>query len=170
MDEELLEGESEELEEAAEALVALTQDSSGQEDDEPEERPAPPVASLGQLKKKQRVTKDVRIVVGDEDGEPVEVLLRFRAIAAARYDKIMAAHPPRPKDKKAGYAYNPDTFGPAIVAATCVEPEMSYEDAVEIWESDDWNRGERMMLLMAAVEVCTAGLNVPFSKSVSGTT
>jgi len=168
VDEELLEGESEELEEAVEVLSSLAQ--SSQEDDEPEERPAPPVATLGQLKKKQRVTKDVRVVVGDEDGEPVEVLLRFRAIAASRYDKIMAAHPPRPKDKKAGYAYNPDKFGPAIVAATCIEPEMSYEDAVEIWESDDWNRGERMMLLMAAVEVCTAGLNVPFNKSVSGTT
>jgi hypothetical protein len=59
------------------------------------------------------------------------------------------------QDKKQGYGYNPDKFGPAIVAATCIEPEMTVEDAKEIWKSDDWNRGERMQLLMAAIEVCT---------------
>jgi hypothetical protein len=146
--EDLLEGESEETPE------------------EPElERPK---ATLEQLKKKQRVTKTVFLVVNGDDGEPQEVGLTFRGIPAHEYDKLISKFPPRPKDKKQGYGYNPDEFGPALIAVTCIDPEMSEEDAKEIWQSDDWNRGERMMLLMAAIEVCTSGLNVPFKKRVSG--
>lgn len=158
MQDELLEGETEEIN----GLL-------GTEAEEPEEDGvAPPKATLDQLKKKRRVTKTVSLVVNGDDGEPVEVGLTFRGIPAHQYDKLISKFPPRPKDKKQGYAYNPDEFGPAIIAETCIEPEMSYEDAKEIWESDDWNRGERMMLLMAAIEVCTTGLNVPFKKRDSG--
>lgn len=135
------------------------------EKEEMTEEPSAPTATLDQLKKKKRVTKTITLVLGDEDGDPVEVSLSFRGISSQRYDRLIAAHPPRNADKKKGYAYNPDTFGPAIVAATCVDPEMTLDDAKEIWESDDWNRGELMQLLMAAIEVCTAGLSVPFRKS-----
>lgn len=146
----LLEGENEEVE----------QESPGDE----AEQELRPTATLAQLKKKRRVTKTVRMVLDGDDGEPTEVALTFRGIPAHEYDRLISKFPPRPQDKKMGYGYNPDKFGPAIVAATCIEPEMSEEDAIEIWESDDWNRGERMMLLMAAIEVCTSGLTAPFKK------
>jgi hypothetical protein len=163
---ELLEGETEELEEGV--LAALSSDESEDEAEDEPERVAP-TATISQLKKKQRVTKTVNVVVNDEEtGEPMEVSLSFRGIPAHQYDRLIAAHPPRPSDKKQGYGYNPDKFGPAILAATCIDPEMTVEDATEIWKSDEWNRGERMMLLMAAIEVCTAGLNIPFKKRVSG--
>jgi hypothetical protein len=127
-----------------------------------------PKATLDQLKKKQRVTKTVFVAVTGDDGTPVEVGLTFRGISARAYDKLVSKYPPRPHDKKQGYGYNPDKFGPAIIAATCIDPEMSLEDAQEIWESDDWNRGELMLLLMSAVEVCTVGLQLPFRKRDSG--
>jgi hypothetical protein len=141
----------------------------GEEELEEPEAPKDPVphATIDLLKKKKRNTKTISVVVTDEDGEPIEVSLTFRGVSAKEYDKIIAKHPPRPKDKKEGYAYNPDSFGPEIISKTCINPEMTIEDANEIWESDDWNRGERFQLLMAAIEVCTFGLNVPFKKRVS---
>ena len=142
-------------------------DGESEESAEGEEETSRPTATLDQLKKKKRVTKTVTLVVNGDDGEPMEVGLTFRGIPAHEYDKLIGKHPPRAKDKKQGYGYNPDGFGPEIIAATCIDPDMSVEDAQDIWESDDWNRGERMMLLMAAIEVCTAGLNVPFKKRVS---
>lgn len=126
-----------------------------------------PKATLDHLKKKQRVTKTVTLAVTGDDGNPMEVELTFRGVPAHEYDSLIAKHPPRKQDKAQGYGYNPDKFGPAIIAATCVDPEMTDEDATEIWMSDDWNRGERMMLLMAAIEVCTAGLDVPTKRRVS---
>lgn len=143
----------------------------GGETEEPEDEQddvVRPKATLDQLKKKQRVTKTVNVAVTGDDGEPVEVSLTFRGIPAHEYDRLISRFPPRGPDKKQGYGYNPDKFGPALVAACCIDPEMTVEDATEIWESDAWNRGERMMLFMTAIEVCTTGLNVPFKRSVSG--
>ena len=137
----------------------------GEEEPEEDQKRVRKTATVDQLKKKRRVTKTIYIGVDDDDGETVEVALTFRALAGSRYDELVSKHPPRPEDKKQGFFYNPDSFGPALIAATCIEPEMSEEDVLEIWESDDWNRGERMVLLMAAIEVCTAGLNVPFKRN-----
>ncbi len=137
---------------------------------EEEEGASPKRATLDLLKKKQQVTKDVTLVVTDDDGEPVEVSLSFRGIPAHEYDKLISKFPPRPQDKKQGYNYNPDKFGPALVAETCIDPKMTTEDVEELWESDNWNRGERMMLMMAAIEVCTTGLNVPFKRPDSDST
>jgi hypothetical protein len=158
----LLEGEIEEMDEGTDEVT----EPDAEEEEEVFKTP-PPKATLAQLKKKTRVSKTITMVVSDEDGSPVEVSLTFRGIPAHEYDKLISSFPPRPKDKKDGWGYNPDKFGPAIVAATCVEPEMSAEDAKEIWTSDDWNRGERMQLLMAAIEVCTSGLTIPFRSSAS---
>lgn len=127
-----------------------------------------PRATLDQLKKKSQVTKEVTVVVNGDDGEPQEVSLLFRGLSARDYDKLISRFPPRGEDKKQGYNYNPDKFGPALIAAVCVEPEFSEEDVMEIWESDNWNRGERMMMFMSAIEVCTTGLNVPFGKTAFG--
>lgn len=151
----------------------MLDDLLGGENEEPEEAEVAeeddtPVATLDLLKKKQRVVKTVRVAVSDDAGNPIRVKLTFQGIPAQQYDKLLSRFPPRPKDKKQGYTYNPDEFGPALISKTCIEPEMSMEDAKEIWESDNWNRGERLNLLMTAIEVCTAGLNVPFKKSASG--
>jgi hypothetical protein len=140
----------------------------GESEETVEPQKQAPTATLDQLKKKKRVTKTATVVLNDDAGEPVEVSLTFQGIPAFQYDRLISKHPPRPKDKKQGYGYNPDAFGPAIVAATCIDPPMSEEDAKEIWESEDWNRGELMILLMSAIEVCTTGLNIPFKRPDSG--
>jgi len=145
-------------------LEGLLEGENEEHDDKADEKPR---ASIDQLKKKQRVTKTVSLVVSDDDGEPQEVSLLFRGISAAEYDRLISKFPPRPQDKKQGYTYNPDKFGPHIIAATCIDPEMSVEDVEEIWESDEWNRGERLLLLMAAIEVCTAGLDARPMRRVS---
>lgn len=124
-----------------------------------------PIASLDQLKKKKPVQREVVITASGDDGEPVEVSIWFEAIAAAHYDKLVAKCPPKQEDKKQGLQYNVDSFAPKIIAATCVQPSMSEDEAKELWESDNWNRGERMQLFMGAIEVCTRGLDAPFGSN-----
>ena len=122
-------------------------------------------ATLDQLKKKQRKTKNLALHVLDDDGEPVEVEMVFQAISGYEFDQLKKDCKPTQEDKKAGLDYNAEKFAPKLIAATCIEPAMSEDDAQEIWDSDEWNRGERMQLFMAAMEVCTSGLNVPFKSS-----
>lgn len=124
-----------------------------------------PKATIDQLKKKSKVTKTVTINVSDDSGEVVEVDMVFQGISAKEYDVLKAGYKPNQDQKKLGLDYDPEKFGPVLLARCCIDPVMSEEDAKEIWESDNWNRGERMQLLMACIEVCTRGLDVPFNSS-----
>lgn len=131
------------------------------EDDEPQEEVQR--ATVGQLKKKQRKTKNLTVTVNDDSGEEVDVELVFQAISGYQFDQLKSRCKPTQEDRKQGLDYNADAFAPKLIAATCIDPPMSEDDAQDLWDSDDWNRGERMQLFMAAMEVCTSGLNVPFS-------
>lgn len=122
-------------------------------------------ATVDQLKKKPRKTKTVEVTVIGDDGEPMVVEMLFQAISGVEFDRLKQRYKPTQEDRKAGLDYNSEKMAPLLIAATAVDPDLSEEDAQEIWDSDDWNRGERMQLFMAAMEVCTSGLNVPFKSS-----
>lgn len=123
------------------------------------------MGTLDKLKKKTPVRREVEVVVTGDDGETESVTLVFQSIGSAAYDKLVAKYPPSQAQKNQGLQYNIDRFAPALVAECCVDPEMSLEDALEIWESDTWNRGELNLLFMAAIEVNTRGHNLPPTKS-----
>jgi hypothetical protein len=55
------------------------------------------------------------------------------------------------------------TFAPALLAVSCIDPELSESDWKEIWNSPDWNRGEVVQFYMTAVELSSTGMDVPFS-------
>lgn len=84
----------------------------------------------------------------------------FRGIGRAAYEKLVDSHPPtaeqRTKAKAGGMgdlAWNHDTLPPALVAACLVEPQLSYEDVLDLWCSPDWNQAELAVLLNTAIEV-----------------
>ncbi len=122
-------------------------------------------ATFEQLSSKKRAEQELTLTVQNGKGDPTEVTMLFRAIGTKAYDKLLGKHPPRPEQKIEGASYNIDTFGPAIIAACSVEPELSEDEAKQLWDSDDWSRGEIMTLFRAAVEVCNKGLDIPFTES-----
>lgn len=120
-------------------------------------------ATLGMLQKKQPKTEEVQITIINDAGEEQEVSLLFKALGATEYDNLLDRYPASSKQRREGLAFNPDLFGPALLAAVCVEPKMSLEDATEIWNSDHWSRGERLRIFNAAVDLCNYGMNIPFT-------
>ena len=127
-------------------------------------------ATFKDLLNKPARTKDVVLTVPDEDGNMIEYVFTLRAIGSKAYDVLVGMHPPTADQKKEGSAYNPDTFGPALISACSVNPHITPNEAKELWESDEWSRGEIMELFVAAVEVCSKGLDVPFTGAASDTT
>lgn len=82
----------------------------------------------------------------------------FRSIGRRRYEEIFEECPATSKQKqeaiKAGEEepqWNPETFPPAIIAASIVEPEMTDDDVYDMWESTDWNQAELTSLFLAAL-------------------
>lgn len=122
------------------------------------QRAASKRATFAKLSKKARAEREVPVVVAGE-----ELTLLFRAVGAKEYDDLLSAHPPTPKQKLEGATYNLDSFGPALIAAVCAEPNLTEDEAKAIWESADWSRGEIMTLFGNAVEICNQGIDVPFS-------
>lgn len=113
-------------------------------------------ATLSDLKTKPVRTKEVLLPVGDEIA-----VMKVRSINTKIYDDLVGEHPPTKEQKAEGSPYNLDTFGPALLAKCTVDPEMSYEDALELWGSDDWARGELLDWFMACLDVCNQGFRVP---------
>ena len=97
------------------------------------------------------------------------VVFRMRSISRPAMAALRLAHPPTkqqredyrkaqvqagiPGRERGELTYNPDTFPPAVVAACCAEPEMTYEEALEIWEDPEWNEAELAALFQAAMTV-----------------
>lgn len=90
-----------------------------------------------------------------------EITLVFQSIGRKRYEDLITEHPPTDKQNEESKAetgsdapYNVDTFPAALISASAVEPELTLEQAQELW--DTWNQGEVLEIFYAALEVNTA--------------
>lgn len=115
---------------------------------------------LDRLKNKKPRQKTIKVEVSGEELE-----LTFQALSSHDLDKLQTKHAPSIEQKAKGYNFNPDTFGPALVAACSVDPEMTEADAKEIWASDSWSTGELGQLFDTCIALCMESLNTAFTKS-----
>jgi len=113
---------------------------------------------LDRLKNKKPATDTFTLQLGDD-----EVELTYTAIGAGAYDKLVGKYPPTTEQRADGASFNLDTFAPALISAVCTDPVMTYKDAKEIWDSDEWSRGECMTLWRKAIELCNRGFDIPFT-------
>lgn len=121
-------------------------------------------ATFEQLRAKPRRVLHFDVHTTDEAGEELTLKMKFKALSSTEYDKLVEKNPPSAKDKQRGAVYNVDTFAPALIAAVSSEPKLTEEQAVEIYNAPEWSGGEITTLFMKALQVCNAGLDVPFNE------
>ncbi len=85
----------------------------------------------------------------------------FRALGQRKYRALMDAHP----DPKGEGAFDSATFPQALIAASCIEPEMDAVDVERLF--DVLNAGQVETLFMGAYIVNEGPTQVPFSKAAS---
>jgi hypothetical protein len=122
-------------------------------------------ATLDMLKSKPRNTTEFSLFLADGNGGTTEVTMKYQAIGMMAYDKLVSKYPPKPEQRAEGSSFDMDTFAPALIAACSVDPEISPEEAKEIWNSEEWSRGDVMVLFRNAVELNNRGLDVPFNEN-----
>ena len=120
-------------------------------------------ATLSDLLNKPVRSKTLTIKVPGEDGEEQELTVKVRAIGQRAYDALLGEHPPTKKQKDNGDSYNVETFCPALISLSLVEPTLTFDEASELWSSDTWSRGELSGLFFSCVEVNNKGLDIPFT-------
>jgi hypothetical protein len=119
-------------------------------------------ATLDLLRGKKRRRKELSFNFNGE-----QVTLVFEAISSKELDTLQASCPPTKDQQGRGLSFNPEKFTPALVAACMVDPDLSVEDAQEIWVSDEWSSGELATLFTTAWELVMEGLDIPFTGSDS---
>lgn len=96
-----------------------------------------------------------------EQTRAAEEPFTLRYIGDKAYSDLLAAHPADDDS----HAFNSDTFPRALIAASCAEPQMSEEQAAELFET--LNQGEIKKLFDAAWDVHNSSEIVPFSLAAS---
>jgi hypothetical protein len=121
-------------------------------------------ATIDALINKPRNTHEFSLFLSDGNGGSNEVTLKYQAIGMRAYDKLVSKHPPKADQRAEGSSFDIDSFAPALISACAVEPEISVAEAKAIWDSDDWSRGDVMVLFRNAVELNNRGLDIPFNE------
>jgi hypothetical protein len=127
------------------------------------QRSASKRATLDLLRSKKRQEQELTVMLPVEGGKTQEVSFLFQSIGAQEWDRLVAKFPPTAEQRADGQSFNMHRFAPALLSAVCTDPQLTDAEWSEIWDSPDWNRGEVVQLYATAVELCSTGMNIPFS-------
>lgn len=102
-----------------------------------------------------------RIAELREKARESEAEFRFRYIGDEEYSSLLAAHPSTSKEE----LFDSESFPRALIAASCVDPVMTADEAKELFKVI--NQGQIQRLFDAAWDVHNAAGLVPFSLAAS---
>jgi hypothetical protein len=107
-----------------------------------------------------------RLAKAIAEADADSVLLVFEGLPRDAFHALLDEHQPGDGDK--GKDYNPKTFPPALIAATCVDPGFdSAEQVAELIEA--WNVTEREALFSVAMSSCLATRVADWGKGFAAT-
>jgi hypothetical protein len=116
---------------------------------------------------------DVRRIALDMDALRVQMadsvqVFRLRAFRRGRWTALLADHPADEGDER-GYGYNPETFAPAAVIESVIEPAGISE---ETWEQlfDSITDSQFNQMYSVAQILNQRPVSIPFSKAASALT
>jgi hypothetical protein len=119
------------------------------------------MAALLEAKKRREVSLNVSI---DDEGTTAPFL--FRALKRTEYRALLDDHPA----SEEGADWNTDTFAPALIAASAVDPVITIEQATQMW--DEWEAGEMGRMFLACwqlnEQLAGVGFMSPGSVKTSG--
>ena len=76
----------------------------------------------------------------------------FHGLGFTEFDALVALHPPTAEQAKDKWAWNPDTFNYALVAACAIDSDLTAgEWKAELEDADRWSRADRAQLLSEAL-------------------
>lgn len=100
-----------------------------------------------------------------EEMQAKTVTFRIRGLPKRRWSDLIAKHGPREQDRDEGLDYNAETFPVAALAACCVDPELSEEQAARLVD-DILTNGQWALLWRAILEANNRAVDIPKSVSV----
>lgn len=105
-----------------------------------------------------------------EEAQSETVTFLFRDIGRKRLDALVLANPPSDEQKQQWkdegnsgvLGYNLETFPPALIAATAIDPSLTLLESQQI--CDEWGGGDIEALFYGALAACKERTSIPLSK------
>lgn len=99
------------------------------------------------------------------------VQIKMRAVGGRRWRELKADHKPTEKQleevakthRGSTLEFNPDTFPPVGIAASCIDPEMTADQVAELRDSEDWSENDFAQLVTLMMQANTQRRQVNFS-------
>lgn len=88
--------------------------------------------------------------------------LTFRALPSHEFEALISAHEPSKEQQKKGDQWNTDTFSPALLAACCVDSDLSEEEWAE--ELASWSVADRNAIFSAALSANVTARSITIPK------
>lgn len=79
--------------------------------------------------------------------------VQLQALSVSQFRALLKEHPPTDEQKAARADWSPDTFQPALIAASAIEPELTAEQWAEQLDEGLWSQGEWNALFNTALEL-----------------
>jgi hypothetical protein len=115
------------------------------------------------------IQKEIDELLDKLEQSEAKVEFKFRDPGRQKFDALVDACPPTEEDKKLAKEQNtgapswhPQTFVPGLISLCAVDPELSIEEATEIY--NDWGRGDVEALFNSALQVCLEQASIPFTR------
>jgi hypothetical protein len=96
--------------------------------------------------------------------EPTCVTFTFRELKRPEWNAVLRKCPPTDPRLR----WDEDLFGPALIAASCVDPQMDHDQAMRLWGS--LGNSGAAVLLQTAYALQEVAARVPFGGNGSATT
>lgn len=77
--------------------------------------------------------------------------LVFQSLPSHEFEALISAHEPTREQQKNGDQWNGETFSPALIAACCVDSDLSEEEWAEELRSERWSVADRNAIFSAAL-------------------
>ncbi len=99
----------------------------------------------------------------EESASESEVSFVFEALGNKAYSDLIDEHPPTDEQitEFGRLEWNPETFPPAVIQASCIEPELTPDDVEHIME--EFSSGDVQALFNTALLVNVERASVPFT-------
>lgn len=83
---------------------------------------------------KERAEAAAQIPELREAVKAATMIVTVQALPGDEYRDLKEAHKPKTQDAlRAGHEWDEDTFAPALIAASVIDPPLSLEEATELW-------------------------------------
>lgn len=114
-----------------------------------------------------KLQKEIEEILAEIEDAKVEFI--FKDPGRKEFEALVDACPPTKEQKEEAKAngqsapgWDSETFVPGLLALASHEPELTLDDATEIY--DQWGRGDVEALFNTALQACLEQASVPFTK------